>query len=69
MARAFRGHEGCIDPFRGDDLVEVQIEAVRAHQERALLQIRLDLGLVDVPLDFVGEQNIDEIALLGRFRD
>ena len=29
------------------------------------LEVRLDVGLVDVPLHFVGEQDVDEVGLLG----
>ena len=51
---------------RRDDLAEVNVEAVRAHQQRALLQIRANLGFVDVSLHFIGQQNVNEIGLLDR---
>ena len=52
-------------PGGGFDLAEVDVEAVRAHQHVARLQVRLDLRAIDVALHFVGQQDVDQIALLG----
>ena len=66
---ALWGHECRIHAFWRHDLTEVHVETVRAHEQRAGLQIRLDFIAIDIALHFIGKQDVDEIALFGRFRD
>ena len=67
MAGAFRGDEQRIDARRRLDLAEVDVEAVRAHQDVARLQVRPDVLAIDVALHFVGQQDVDDVGLLGGF--
>ena len=45
----------------------MNVEAVRAHQHVARLQVVANLGLVDVGLQFIRQQDVDDVGLLGRF--
>ena len=67
MAGAFRGDEGRVDPFRRNDLAEVDVEPVRTQQQVPFLQVRADVGPEDVPLHFVGQQDVDDVGRLGGF--
>ena len=58
-----------VDARRSFDLAEVDVEAVRAHQHIARLEMRADLRAVDVALHFVGQQDVDHVGLLGRLFD
>ena len=49
------------------DLAEVDVEAVGEQQGLALGQMGLDVVFIDRRLHFVGQQNHDQIGLLGRF--
>ena len=50
-----------------NDLIEVDVEAVREEQRLALGEVRLDVVLIDGGLHFVGQKQHDEIGHLGRF--
>ncbi len=67
MAGAFWGDQHAVDARGRFDLAEVDVEAVRAHQHVAFLQIRLDVLPINIALEFVGQQNVDDIGLLGGF--
>ena len=47
------------------DEAEVDVEAVRAHQDRARLQVRLDFLFVEVALQLIGDEDVDDVGLLG----
>lgn len=49
------------------DLAEVDVEAVGEQQGFALGQMGPDVVFIDRRLHFVGQQNHDQIGLLGRF--
>ena len=65
MAWALRGDERCIVALRWDDLAEVNVESVRAHQQCAFLQIRTNFRLVDISLHFIRQQDVNEVSLLN----
>ena len=69
MTGALGGDQRGVDTGRRSDLVEVDVEAVRAHQQSARLQVRQDRGPVDVALNFVGQQDVDQVGLLGGLFD
>ena len=69
MSRSFRGDQCRIDAVGRSHLPEVDVETVRAHQQVARLQVRLDVVAEQVALHFVRKQHIDEIARFGRFVD
>ena len=48
------------------DLAEMHVEAVRAHQDVARLQVWADALAVDVSLHFVRQQHVDHVGLFGR---
>jgi hypothetical protein len=64
MPRAFGCDEQGIDAGGRLDLTEVHVEAVRAHENVAGLQVRLDAGAIDVGLHFIRQEHVDEVALL-----
>ena len=64
VARPLGSHEHRIHAQRRLDLAEVQVEAVRGHQDVAGAEVGLDVGLVDVSLHFVGQQDVDQVRLL-----
>ncbi len=66
VARPLGGDERTIDPVRRHHLPEVDVEPVRAKQEVARAQLRLDLMGVDVGLNFIRQEDVDEITCMGR---
>ena len=52
-------------PSGGHDLAEVDVEPVRAEQQVAGPEVRLDVAGVDVALHLVGQQDIHQVAGLG----
>ena len=52
-------------PVGGHDLAEVDVEPVRAEQQVAGPEVRLDVAGVDVALDLVGQEDVDQVAGLG----
>ena len=66
MPGAFRGDQRRIDSFGRKHLAEVHVEAVRAEEQVPLAQVGPDFRPEQVPLNFVGEQNVDDIGALGR---
>ena len=65
MSRALGGDEQRIDSLRRFDLAKVDVEAVRAHQDVARLQMLGDVLPIHVGLDLVGQQNVDQVGLAG----
>src|SRR4051812_28882328 len=63
---AFWRDEHRIDARRRLDLAKMHVEAVRGHQDCALFQIRADRSPIDVPLHFVGQQDVDDVRLPRR---
>ena len=61
MSGSFGSHEQGIDALGRFDLAEVQVEAVGAHQHVAWSQVGLDVGAEQIPLDFIGEQDVDDV--------
>jgi hypothetical protein len=51
-------------PRRWLDLVEVEVETMAGHQDGTWLEIRPNRRLVDIPLKFIRQQNVDHISLL-----
>ena len=47
----------------------MQVETVGAHEHIARSKIRLDVRSIQIALDFVGEQNVDDVGLATRFVD
>jgi hypothetical protein len=58
-----------VDSVLGLDQVEVDIQAMGEHQRRAVLDVRSDLALVDVALQFVGREDHQGVGPRGRFRN
>ena len=54
-----------VDALGRDDLAEVDVEPVRAEQQVAGPEVRLDVAGVDVALDLVGQEDVDQVARLG----
>ncbi len=52
-----------VDARRGFDLAEVDVEAVRTHQDVARLEIVADRLAIDVSLHLVGQQHVDDVGL------
>ena len=69
MARALGRDHADIDTGRGRDLLEVDGEAVREEQQVARGDPVRDLGLPDLSLLLVGEQDHDDVAAAGGFGD
>ena len=69
VARAFRRDHADVEIGARLDQVEVDVEAVREHQRRALLHVGLKVVLVDVALQLVGRQHHDDVGPLGRLGD
>ena len=67
MARPLGGDQSTVGSHGRNHLTEVQVETVRTHQQRARLEVRPDVALIGVALNFVGEQDVDQITDLGRF--
>ena len=65
VAGAFGGDEQCVDACGRFDEAEVDVEAVRAHEDVAGLQVRLDFVFVEVALQLVGDEDVDDVGLLG----
>jgi ketol-acid reductoisomerase len=65
VPRTFRRDERAIDPGGGDDLTEMDVEPVRAEQHVAGFEVRLDVLGVDVALNFVGQEDVDQVPLVG----
>ncbi len=61
MPRTLGSDQRGVDAFRRNDLTEVDVEAVRAHQQVAR-RVGADRGFVHVALHFIGQQDIDHIA-------
>ena len=68
VARPLGGHQGAVDSLGRNDLAEVDIEPVRAEQQVAGPEVRLDVAGVDVALNLVGQEDVDEVAGLGGLR-
>ena len=69
MTGALRGHEQNIVARGSLDLAEVKVEAVARHQHGTLLQVWLDRRLIDVALQFVGQEDVDDVGLLDGLLD
>ena len=65
VARALRRDHQHVEVLARLDQVEVDVEAVREHQRRALLHVRRELVAVDVGLQLVRRQHHDDV---GPFR-
>ena len=68
MSRSLRRNHRYVYVCGRYDLTEMNIEAMRKHQHIALFQIRLDIFLVHGSLQFVIDQDHNDIRLLCRFR-
>jgi hypothetical protein len=55
-------------PAAGNDGLEVDIEAVREHQQLARRQVRLNIRGINLGLNLVGREDHDHIGPLRRFR-
>ena len=69
VARTLRGDHADVDAGRRLDLAEVDREAVGEHQQVALGDPVLDLGLPDVGLALVGKQDHHHVAGAGGVGD
>ena len=69
MARALGRHEQNVVSGRRLHLAEVEVEAVAGHQHRPRLEVRLDARLVNIPLQLVGEEDVDHVSLLDGVLD
>ncbi len=56
-----------VDVLGGFDVLEVDVESMREDEGLALLQVRQDVGLIDLGLDFVRQQDLDEVGLFSGF--
>ncbi len=63
VTRALGGDHEHVHIRRGDDLAEMDIEAVGEHEGLAALEVRLDVGLVDVGLQVILGQDLDDVRL------
>ena len=68
VAGAFRGDEQRVDAFGRLHVAEVDVEAVRAHEDVAGLQVGFDFLFVEVALQLVGDEDVDDVGLLWRRR-
>ncbi len=64
IARPLRRDHVHVDVFRGLDLAEMDVEPVRKHERLARRHRRLDLARVDAGLHRVGQQELNDVALL-----
>ena len=64
MPGALGGNEQQVVAGGRFDLLEVKVEAVAGHQDGTLFQMGLDRCSVDICLQFIGQQNIDQVCLL-----
>src|SRR6058998_2956623 len=64
MTWGLRRDHGDIHVGRGGDLPEVDVESMREHERLAGRHVRRDLGVVEIALDVIGNQDHDH---LGRF--
>jgi hypothetical protein len=69
MARRLRRDHRHVDVFRWDDEPEADAEAVAEHQHLALGQMLMDVRLVDLLLLLIRDQDHDDVAPRGCFRD
>ena len=69
MARALRRDHADVEVGARLDQVEVDVEAVREHQRRAVLHVRGEMLPVDVGLQLVGRQHHDDVGPLGGLGD
>ena len=69
VSGTFGCHEQRVHAVGCFDLVEVDIEAVRAHQDVARRQLVANVVSVEVALHFVGQQDVDQVAASSRFVD
>ena len=69
MAGALGGDHADVDAGRRRDLVEVDREAVGEHQEVALGDAVLDVGLPDLGLALVRQEDHHDVALRGGVGD
>ena len=65
VARALRRNHDNVDILRRDDLLEVDVEAVRKCEAVAGLEVRLDGFLIDIRLLLVRNQHHNDVARLG----
>ncbi len=49
------------------DLAEMNVESVREHQRLAGGQVRLDVAVVEIALDVIGDQDHDHVGGFGGF--
>ena len=55
------------DPLGRDDLSEVDVKPVRAEEQIAGAEVRLDLARIDFGLDLIRQEDIHQVAGLGGF--
>jgi hypothetical protein len=67
VSRPLGSDQQRVDARRRLDLAEVDVEPVGAHQDVARPQVVADAGAVDIALDLVGQQDLDQVALVHRF--
>ena len=64
MAGAFGSNEQNVVSRWWLDLTKMEVEPVAGHEYGPLLQVRQDRRAVSVPLQFVGQQDVDDVCLL-----
>ena len=67
MSRPLGRDHKHVDAFGRHDLAEMDVEAVAEDQRLALGHVAGDLGVVDLRLDLIGQQNLDHIGGPGGF--
>ncbi len=68
VAGALRRHHQHVEVLARLDEVEMDVEAVREHQRRAVLHVGRELGAVDVGLKLVGRQHHHDVGPFGGVR-
>ena len=69
VTRCFRSHHEHVDPFGGNDLSVVDVEAVGENKGLARGQLGCDESLVDPRLDLVRNEDHHDISFLCGLRD
>ncbi len=67
MSRSLRRNHGHIHVCGGNNLSEMNIEAMGEHQHISLFQVRFDVLLVHGSLQFIVDQDHNDICLLCSF--
>ena len=65
VAWSLGGDHHDVDIGRGLDQSKADVEAVGKAEHLAGLEVRSDLGFIDSPLKFIGQQHHDPVGALG----